>query len=89
MRRLMLAGLLCLSGLVVAAPARAEIWCLRGFDSDRGACVFPSLQDCVRAASVGAFGGSCERRGFSTRATPDKRGTDRKRPLERRSEWWR
>jgi len=34
MRRLMLAGLLCLSGLVVEAPARAEIWCLRGFDSD-------------------------------------------------------
>ena len=88
MRRLILAGLLCLSGLVVAAPARAEIWCLRGFDSDRGACVFPLLQDCVRAASVGAFGGRCERQGFSTRATSDKRQTDRKRAQGHPDQWW-
>ena len=87
--RLILAGLLCLSGLVTAAPAHAEIWCLRSFDSGPpGTCVFISLQDCVRAASVGAFGGRCERQGFAPRATSDKRRTDRKRAPERREQWW-
>ena len=88
MRRLILAGLLCLSGLVTAAPAHAETWCLRGFGSGPGTCVFISLQDCVRAAAVGAFGGRCERQEFTPRAASDKRGADRTRPLERRPEWW-
>ena len=88
MRRLILAGLLCLPGLVAATPARAEIWCLGSFDSSPGTCVFVSLQDCVRAAAVGAFGGRCERQGFAPRATPDKRRTDRKRTPERREQWW-
>jgi hypothetical protein len=87
MRRLILAGLVCLSGLVMAAPAHAEIWCLRTFDSDSGTCVFISLQDCVRAAAVGAFGGRCERQGFAP-ATSDKRRTDRKRTQERSRQWW-
>jgi hypothetical protein len=46
-----------LSGL--SAPAQAELWCLRDFGASRGVCVFPSAQDCVRAAMAG--GGRCER----------------------------
>jgi hypothetical protein len=46
-----------LSGL--SAPAQAELWCLRDFGASRGVCVFPSAQDCVRAAVAG--GGRCER----------------------------
>ena len=84
MRRLILAGLLCLFGLLTSELARAEIWCLRSFDNGSGACVFPSLQDCVRAAAVGAFGGRCERQGFTPSVTTDKRRTDRKRHARRR-----
>jgi hypothetical protein len=54
---LAIATTIVLSGL--AAPAQAELWCLRDFGASRGVCVFPSAQDCVRAAAAG--GGRCER----------------------------
>jgi hypothetical protein len=45
--------------LMLAAPASAEIWCLRDFGSTQRTCVFPELRDCVFAARAG--GGRCER----------------------------
>ena len=47
------------SVLAITGPAQAELWCLRDFGASRGVCVFPSAQDCVRAAVAG--GGRCER----------------------------
>jgi hypothetical protein len=47
------------SVLAITGPARAELWCLSDFGAGRGTCVFPSAQDCVRAAVVA--GGRCER----------------------------
>jgi hypothetical protein len=45
--------------LMLAAPANAEIWCLRDFGSTQRTCMFPELRDCVFAARAG--GGRCER----------------------------
>ncbi len=45
-----------------APPARAETWCIREAGSPGpGACVFPSADDCGRAARLNPFGGICER----------------------------
>jgi hypothetical protein len=87
MRRLILAGLLCLPGLVVVEPAQAETWCLRSLGSDAGVCAFPSARDCTQAAAFSAFGGRCERQAIGP-ATPDKRRSDRKRAQERPDRWW-
>jgi hypothetical protein len=88
MRQWMLAGLLCASGLLAAAPAQAEMWCLRQPGSQSQVCAFPSARDCTMAATFGAFGGICEREALGPRPKADKRRTDRKSARERRDQWW-
>ncbi len=54
---LFLAGAIIL--LMPSESARAEIWCLRDFGSDRPVCVFATARDCTAAAVI--RGGVCER----------------------------
>ena len=51
--------------LAVSGPAQAETWCLGDFDNRQRTCVFPSMNDCVRAALIG--GGRCERQRTATK----------------------
>ena len=62
MRRSLSAGLVLTAGaLILAMPdnARAEMWCIRDFGSDRPVCVFATARDCTSAAVI--RGGICER----------------------------
>jgi hypothetical protein len=88
MRQSMLAGLLCAAGLVAAEPARAETWCLRQHGSQSQVCLFSTARDCTMAASIGAFGGICERETPGPRPKADKRRTDRQSARDRRDQWW-
>ncbi len=68
MRRLLSVGLaLAPAAAVLAMPtdARAEMWCIRDFGSDRPVCVFPTARDCMSAAVIG--GGICEREPLASR----------------------
>ena len=68
MRRCLSAGFVLTAGaLVLATPdnARAEMWCIRDFGSDRPVCVFPSARDCTSAAVI--RGGICEREQLTPR----------------------
>lgn len=70
MRRCLSAGLVLTAGaLILAMPdnARAEMWCIRDFGSDRPLCVFPTARDCTSAALV--RGGICEREPLGRAAT--------------------
>jgi hypothetical protein len=65
---------------VASEPAYAEIWCIREAGSvGPGACVFPSAEDCGRAARLNPFGGVCERQpmGLNGRAE-DRSATGRR-----------
>jgi uncharacterized protein DUF3551 len=66
-----------------AAPARAEMWCVRDFGAAQGACVFPSARDCFRAVSI--TGGICEREPVGRQLRRDNGRDDGKRRRERRS----
>jgi hypothetical protein len=77
MTRMMQAGLASLLLLAAAAPAQAEIWCLKSFGNANGACVFPSGRECAAAARMSAYGGVCERQSLP-QAIPDRRATSRK-----------
>jgi hypothetical protein len=70
------AGLLAGLFALLAEPANAETWCIRDAGSPPpGACVFPSAQDCSRAAVLNPFGGICERQplGLNDRAEDRKK----------------
>ncbi|HEX7791429.1 MAG TPA: hypothetical protein VF467_13000 [Afipia sp.] len=54
---LFLAGAMIL--LMPSESARAEMWCLRDFGSDRPVCVFGTARQCSSAAAI--RGGICER----------------------------
>ena len=55
-------GILVALLMLPGKPGRAETWCIRDAGSPGpGACVFPSAQDCGRAATLNPFGGICER----------------------------
>ena len=76
MRKMLGACLLAGLFAVPAGPARAETWCIRDAGSPPpGACVFPSAQDCSRAAVLNPFGGICERQplGLNDRAEDRKK----------------
>jgi hypothetical protein len=67
---------------IVAQPAQAEMWCLGELgSSSSGVCVFPSAQDCSRAARMNAFGGVCQRQPLGSQdrrdQQPDRRTTRR------------
>jgi hypothetical protein len=86
MRISLKAGMFAILALVWARPAWAETWCIRDAGSPPpGACVFPSAQDCSRAAILNPFGGICERQplGFNDRAEDRKssgRRSTRRKP---------
>jgi hypothetical protein len=94
MRKTMLAGLLCASGLVAATPAWTETWCLRQPGSQSQVCVLSSTRDCTMAATYGAFGGICAREALGPRPKTDQRRIDRKSARERQvrqgrqDQWW-
>lgn len=52
-----LAGMMVL--LMPRDDARAQMWCIRDFGSDKPVCVFPTARDCTSAAVI--RGGICER----------------------------
>ena len=68
MRRVLSAGLVLAASVVALAiptSARAEMWCIRDFGSDRPVCVFPGARDCTSAAAI--RGGICEREQLTPR----------------------
>jgi len=68
MRRVLSAGLVLaasVAALAIPTSARAEMWCIRDFGSDRPVCVFPSARDCTSAAAI--RGGICERQQLAPR----------------------
>ena len=68
MRRVLSAGLVLaasVAALAIPTSARAEMWCIRDFGSDRPVCVFPSARDCTSAAVI--RGGICEREQLTPR----------------------
>jgi len=70
MRRILSAGLVLAAGvaaLTIPTGARAEIWCIRDFGSDRPVCVFATARDCTSAAVI--RGGICEREALGRAAT--------------------
>jgi hypothetical protein len=80
--RALSAGLVLAAGVaVLAAPtdARAEMWCIRDFGSDRPVCVFATARDCTSAAVI--RGGICEREplGRAAAITPDRTPASRLR----------
>jgi hypothetical protein len=80
MRISLKAGMFAILALVWARPAWAETWCIRDAGSPPpGSCVFPSAQDCSRAAILNPFGGICERQplGFNDRAE-DRKSSERR-----------
>lgn len=46
--------------LMPSGSARAEMWCIRDFGSDKPICVFATARDCTSAAVI--RGGICERK---------------------------
>ncbi len=73
---LFLAGTMVL--LMPSHSARAEMWCIRDFDSDKPICVFASAQDCTSAAVI--RGGICEREPLGrAAASPDRKPAARVR----------
>ena len=81
MRRLLSAGLVLIAlaaSLATPTVARAEMWCIRDFGSDRPICVFPTARDCTSAALV--RGGICEREplGRAAGVSQDRASQDRK-----------
>jgi hypothetical protein len=82
MRRCLSAGLVLAAGAAGWAmpdSARAEMWCIRDFGSDRPLCVFPTARDCTSAALV--RGGICAREPSGRAATgpQDRKGASRVR----------
>src|SRR5262245_6010421 len=55
---------LVIISLMTASTARAELWCVRDFNSPQRVCVFPSGHDCFRAVRL--TGGICERETATT-----------------------
>ena len=54
--------------LMAPSGARAEMWCIRAFGSDKPVCVFATARDCTSAAVI--RGGICEREPL---AAPDRK----------------
>ena len=53
--------------------ARAEMWCIRDFGSDKPVCVFATARDCTSAVVI--RGGICEREPLA--ALPDRKPSPR------------
>jgi hypothetical protein len=72
--------------VLLAQPARAETWCIREAGSPGpGACVFPSAENCARAATVNPFGGICERQPLGLNDRVEDKGTTGWRATRRKS----
>ncbi len=79
-------GVLAALVVLLAQPARAEIWCIREAGSPGlGACVFPNAHDCGMAARLNPFGGICERQPLGRNDRAGDKSTTGGRSTRRKS----